>query len=156
MRRVETSYIHNLQRFYSMSSQIREERKAYYDMLRHTQSGTMDITQWMEWFLACLSRAIARAKETLGVILTKAKFWEALRTVRLNQRQQLLINRLLDGFEGNLTTVKWAKLAHCSHDTALRDIHDLIAKGVLLRNPAGGRSASYSLASAAPLNSPLS
>ncbi|MEO8658980.1 MAG: Fic family protein, partial [Bryobacteraceae bacterium] len=122
------------QRFYSMSSQIREERKAYYDTLEQTQSGTLDITPWMEWFLACLSRAIARAKETLGAILAKAKFWEALRIVPLNARQHLLINRLLDGFEGNLTTVKWAKIANCSHDTALRDIHDLIAKGVLIQN----------------------
>ena len=134
------------QRFYSMSLQIRDERKAYYDALEQTQHGTMDITVWMEWFLACLGRAIARAQDTLGGVLAKARFWETLRSTALNERQRAILNRLLDGFEGNLTTVKWAKLAKCSHDTALRDIQDLLARGILVQNPSGGRSTSYSLA----------
>ena len=136
------------QRFYSMSAQIREERKAYYDILEQTQHGTMDITPWMEWFLACLDRAIARAQKTLGTILEKARIWERLRLVPLNERQTLVLNCLLHNFEGKLTTVKWAKLTKCSHDTALRDIHDLIAQGILIQNPGGGRSVSYSLAEA--------
>jgi Fic family protein len=133
------------QRFYSMSAQIREERKAYYDILEQTQNGTMDITPWMEWFLACLGRAITNAQETLRSILAKAKVWEALQATPLNERQRLIVNRLLDGFEGNLTTVKWAKLAKCSHDTALRDIQDLLSRDILIQNSGGGRSTSYSL-----------
>jgi Fic family protein len=136
------------QRFYSMSSQIRDERKAYYDVLEQTQHGTMDITVWIEWFLACLGRAIARAQDTLRGVLAKARFWETLRSTPLNERQRSMLNRLLDGFEGNLTTVKWAKLAKCSHDTALRDIQDLLARGILVQNPSGGRSTSYSLTDA--------
>jgi len=135
------------QRFYSMSAQIREERKTYYEILEHTQQGTMDITPWMEWFLACLGRAIARAQQTLANILAKARFWDILRNVSLNERQHSMLNRLLDGFEGNLTTAKWAALAKCSHDTALRDIQDLLKKGILTQNPGGSRSTSYSLAS---------
>ncbi|MEX2264445.1 MAG: Fic family protein [Bryobacteraceae bacterium] len=134
------------QRFYSMSAQIREEGKAYYDILEQTQHGTMDITPWMEWFLRCLGRAIARAHDELGSVLAKARFWESIHAAPLNERQHMMLNRLLDGFEGKLTTVKWAKLAKCSHDTALRDIQDLIARGILVQNPGGGRSASYSLA----------
>jgi Fic family protein len=134
------------QRFYSMSSQIRDERKAYYDVLEQTQYGTMDITDWMEWFLACLGRAIAHAQDTLAGVLAKARFWETFRSTPLNERQRSMLNRLLDGFGGNLTTVKWAKLAKCSHDTALRDIQDLLARGILVQNPSGGRSTSYSLA----------
>jgi Fic family protein len=134
------------QRFYSMSAQIREEQKAYYEILEQTQHGTMDITRWMEWFLGCLGRAIGSAHEELGSVLAKAKFWEAIHAVPLNERQRLMLNRLLDGFEGRLTTVKWAKIAKCSHDTALRDIQDLIRRGLLIQNPEGGRSASYSLA----------
>ncbi len=137
------------QRFYSMSAQIREERKAYYDILERTQRGGMDVTQWMEWFLACLGRAIARAQHTLANVLAKARFWEAHRTASLNERQCSMLNRLLDGFDGNLTTVKWAKIAKCSHDTALRDIKDLLEKGILTQNPGGSRSTSYSLASSA-------
>jgi Fic family protein len=134
------------QRFYSMSAQIREERKAYYDILEQTQQGTMDITPWTEWFLACLGRAIAHAQNTLGNVLAKARFWEAsLRNVPLNQRQRSMLNRLLEGFDGNLTTVKWAKIAKCSHDTALRDIQDLLTRDILVQNPGGGRSTSYSL-----------
>jgi Fic family protein len=134
------------QRFYSMSAQIREERKAYYEILEHTQKGTLDITPWMHWFLGCLGRAIEGAHTALGAVLTKARFWESLQGKSVNERQQRMLNRLLDGFEGKLTTVKWAKLAKCSHDTALRDIQDLMARGILIRNPGGGRSTSYSLA----------
>jgi Fic family protein len=134
------------QRFYSMSAQIRKERSAYYDMLERTQKGTLDVTPWMEWFLACLDRAIAGSRTALASVLRKARFWERAAAVPLNERQRLLLNRLLDGFEGKLTTSKWAKLAKCSQDTALRDILELVAHGILVRNPGGGRSTSYALA----------
>jgi Fic family protein len=135
------------QRFYSMSAQIRQDRAAYYDVLETTQKGTMDITPWMEWFLGCLRRAIAGAQATLATVLSKARFWETFADVSINDRQRLVLNRLLDGFEGKLTTSKWAKLAKCSHDTALRDIVTLVERGILVRNPEGGRSTSYDLAS---------
>lgn len=134
------------QRFYSMSAQIRQERAAYYNLLEQTQKATMDVTAWMEWFLACLGRAIDGAQTTLAAVLSKARFWERLRAVPLNERQRLMLNRLLDGFEGKLTTSKWAKIAKCSSDTALRDILDLVERGILVRNPEGGRSTSYALA----------
>jgi Fic family protein len=134
------------QRFYSMSTRIRQERKAYYDILERTQKGTMDITPWMSWFLGCLGRAIDDAQGTLGSVLAKARFWERARSVPLNDRQRLVLNRLLDGFEGKLTTSKYAKIAKCSQDTALRDILPLVESGILVRNPEGGRSTSYSLA----------
>jgi Fic family protein len=134
------------QRFYSMSAQIRQERAAYYDVLETTQQGTMDITPWMEWFLGCLRRAIEGAQATLVTVLSKARFWETFADVSINNRQRLVLNRLLDGFEGKLTTSKWAKLAKCSHDTALRDILALVERGILVRNPEGGRSTSYDLA----------
>ena len=134
------------QRFYSMSAQIRLERNAYYDILEHTQKGTMDITPWMEWFLGCLGRAIDGAQTALGTVLTKARFWESIRGVSLNERQRLVLNKLLDGFEGKLTTSKYAKLAGVSHDTALRDILHLVERGLLVQNPEGGRSTSYALA----------
>jgi Fic family protein len=134
------------QRFYSMSAQIQQERTAYYDILELTQTGTMDITPWMNWFLGCLGRAIEGAQATLGVVLFKSRFWESLADFPLNERQRLLLNRLLDGFDGKLTTSKWAKLAKCSQDTALRDILSLVERGVLVRNPEGGRSTSYALA----------
>ncbi len=137
------------QRFYSMSAQIRQERAAYYDNLERTQKGGMDITAWMAWFLGCLGRAIETAQGDLGTVLSKARFWESIGDFRLNERQRLVLNRLLDGFEGKLTTSKWAKLARCSHDTALRDIAALIQGGILVRNPAGGRSTSYALAKTA-------
>ncbi|MBZ5611791.1 MAG: Fic family protein [Acidobacteriia bacterium] len=133
------------QRFYSMSAQIRQERKAYYDILEETQKGSMDATPWMAWFLACLDRAIEGARTTLAAVLDKARFWEKIVAVPLNNRQRLVINRLLDGFEGKLTTSKWARLANCSHDTALRDILGLVERGILTRNPGGGRSTSYAL-----------
>jgi len=134
------------QRFYSMSAQIRQERTAYYDILERTQKATMDVTPWMEWFLGCLSRAIEGAQATLGSVVAKARVWESIGDVSLNERQRLVLNRLLDGFEGKLTTVKYGKLAKCSHDTALRDILFLVEHGVLVRNPGGGRSTSYALA----------
>ena len=135
------------QRFYSMSSQIRRERAEYYDILERTQKGTMDVSAWMGWFLDCLGRAIDGAQESLSGVLGKARFWEQAAHVPLNERQRRFINRLLDGeFEGKLTTSKWAKLSKCSQDTALRDITDLMAHGILVRNPEGGRSTSYDLA----------
>ncbi len=136
---------HTSQRFYSMSSQVRRERSDYYDILERTQKATMDVTPWMEWFLGCLGRAIDGAQTTLAAVLRKARFWEMLRDSPLNERQRLMVNRLLDGFEGKLTTSKWAAIAKCSSDTALRDILDLVERGVLVRNPGAGRSTSYSL-----------
>jgi len=134
------------QRFYSMSAQIRQEREAYYNILERTQQGTLDITPWMEWFLGCLGRAIDAAQTTLGSILAKARFWEEAAGLQINDRQRLVLNRLLDGFEGKLTTSKYAQLAKCSHDTALRDILALVERGLLVRSPAGGRSTNYALA----------
>ncbi len=134
------------QRFYSTSAQIRRERSAYYDVLERTQKGTMDVTVWMGWFLDCLGRAINGAQTVLAAVLRKARFWQELRAVPLNARQRVMLNRLLDGFEGNLTTSKWGKIAKCSSDTALRDIVELVERGILVRNPAGGRSSSYALA----------
>jgi Fic family protein len=134
------------QRFYSMSAQIRQERAAYYNMLEQTQKGTMNVTPWMEWFLGCLSRAIDGAQVTLSAVLAKARFWEGIREIALNDRQRLVLNRLLDGFVGKLTTSKYAKLAKCSQDTALRDILPLVERGILVRNVEGGRSTSYALA----------
>jgi Fic family protein len=134
------------QRFYSRSAQIRQERNAYDDILERTQKKTADITPWMEWFLGCLGRAIDTAQTTLSAVLAKARFWERIKDVQLNERQRLVINRLVDGFEGKLTTSKYAALANCSQDTAHRDILALVEHSVLIRNPEGGRSTSYSLA----------
>lgn len=134
------------QRFYSMSAQIRLERNAYYDTLEATQKGEMDVTDWHAWFLGCLTRAIAGAQDMLASVLFKARFWERLATEALNDRQIKVINRMLDGFEGKLTSSKWARLAKCSQDTAYRDILDLMERGVLNKNPGGGRSTSYDLA----------
>jgi len=134
------------QRFYSMSAQIRQERNAYYDILEAIQKGTMDVTPWMDWFLGCLGRAIDGAQTILSGVLAKARFWERIQSVPLNERQRLVLNRLLDGFEGKLTTSKYAKLAKCSQDTALRDILPLVERGILVRSPAGGRSTGYELA----------
>jgi Fic family protein len=133
------------QRFYSMSAQIRRERQAYYDHLEQAQRSTMDVTRWMEWFFDCLARAIEGAQATLASVLGRARFWESIASVSLNERQKLVLNRLLDNFEGKLTTSKWAKLAKCSQDTATRDILDLVSQGVLKRNAEGGRSTSYSI-----------
>lgn len=134
------------QRFYSMSGQIREERGEYYRILEQTQRATMDVTAWMEWFLGCLTRAIGGAQAALSSVIERARYWEKLRDVPLNDRQRLVINRLLEGFEGKLTTSKWAAMTKSSTDTALRDIQQLVERGVLIRNAAGGRSTSYSLA----------
>jgi len=134
------------QRFYSMSAQIRLKRSEYYGILESTQKGPMDVTPWMEWFLGCLGRAIDGAQVALGAVLEKARFWDRIRNEPLYERQRTVINRLLDGFEGKLTTSKYAVLAKCSQDTAHRDILALIEHGVLVRNQEGGRSTSYSLA----------
>src|SRR5437762_3058866 len=133
------------QRFYSMSAQIRHERNDYYTILETTQKGTLEVTPWMEWFLACLGRAFDGTEVTLGAVLRKARFWEKYARVQVNDRQRDVINRLLDGFTGKLTTTKWATLEKCSHDTALRDIQGLIEQGLLRKDPGGGRSTSYSL-----------
>jgi len=137
---------HSAKRFYSMSAQIRQERKAYYEILESTQKGALDITGWLEWFLACLSRAFDGSEKILAGVLSKARFWDRLADTEFNKRQRDMVNRLLNGFEGKLTSSKWAKLEKCSQDTALRDIEDLIRKGVLRKESAGGRSTSYSLA----------
>jgi Fic family protein len=138
------------QRFYSMSAQIREERGEYYGILERTQKGTMDVTPWMAWFLGCLARAIEGAQAALSGVIAKARYWERLRDVPLNERQRLVINRMLEGFEGKLTTSKWAALTNSSQDTALRDIQQLVERGVLERNAAGGRSTSYTLSPDGP------
>ncbi len=133
-------------RFYSMSSQIRRERKEYYSTLESSQRGGVDVTQWQRWFLKCLLRAIEGAQNTLGSVLRKAHFWERFATEPLNERQIDILNILMDGIEGKLTTSKWAKMAKCSQDTAYRDILDLLQRGALQKDPGGGRSTSYSLA----------
>lgn len=133
------------QRFYSMSVQIQIERSEYYRVLEMAQKGNLDITPWLLWFLDCLERALQRADAALATVLAKASFWERHRNTEMNARQQAIVNKLLDGFEGELTTSKWAKLAKVSSDTALRDIDALIAAGILKKDAAGGRSTSYSL-----------
>jgi Fic family protein len=139
------------QRFYSMSAHIRIERNAYYAALEAAQKGDLDITAWLAWFLACLGHAIDGAETILASVLRKARFWETHQTQTLNDRQRLMLNRLLDGFEGKLTTSKWAKLAKCSADTALRDIDDLIQRSILNKDIAGGRSTNYLLAGEAQI-----
>ena len=133
------------QRFYSMSAQIRRERSDYYTMLERTQKGALDVTPWQDWFLSCLHRAIEGSQGTLGAVLEKARFWERFAQQSLNERQIKVLSRLLDGFEGKLTTSKWAKLTKCSQDTAYRDILDLVERGALRKDSGGGRSTSYSL-----------
>ncbi len=133
------------QRFYSMSSQIRTERKEYYDILEKTQKGKLDVTQWMIWFLGCLNRAFDGTEVILSSVLRKEQFWKTPETGSINDRQKLMINKLLDGFEGKLTSSKWATIAKCSQDTAHRDIQGLIEKGMLIKDTSGGRSTSYLL-----------
>ena len=133
------------QRFYSVSSQIRKQRRDYYQILERTQKGTTDITGWLAWFLTCVGSAIDSADATLADVIAKGNFWTSMAHVPFNERQRAMVNRLLDGFEGNMTATKWAQISKCSHDTALRDINELIAHGVLLRGEAGGRSTSYDL-----------
>jgi Fic family protein len=134
------------QRFYSMSAQIRVERKAYYDMLEATQKGELDIAPWLEWFLGCLDRAFDGAENTLAAVFQKADFWKKHAAAKINERQRDMLNRRLDGLEGKLTSSKWALLEKCSPDTALRDIQDLLDQGILTKDEGGGRSTSYSLA----------
>jgi Fic family protein len=135
----------NIRRFYSMSAQIRIERNQYHEKLEKTQKGNSDITEWILWFLQCLINAINSTEETLSKILHKADFWKLHSTTILNGRQQKVINRLLDGFDGKLTTSKWGKINQCSQDTALRDIQDLIKKNILQKDASGGRSTNYEL-----------
>ena len=135
------------ERFYSMSAQIEAERKQYYDILERSQKGRADITCWLEWFLVCLGRAVDGAESNLASILRKAKIWEQINLEPVNERQRKVINRLLDGFEGKLSTSKYAKLAKCSGDTALRDIKILLDRGNLVQEEGGGRSTSYRIAS---------
>lgn len=134
------------QRYYSLSAQIQRERSAYYAVLEQTQKGSLDITHWLAWFLATLQGAIDEAQRTLDAVLFKARFWRHWGSTPLNDRQAKLLNRLLDGFDGKLTSSKWAAIAKCSADTALRDINDLLARGLLRKSEAGGRSTGYELA----------
>jgi len=133
------------QRFYSMSSQIQRERKSYYDMLEKIQKSNLDITEWICWFLNTLHEAIINSEESLSLVIKKHKFWNQYGTAIINARQKKVLNKLLNGFTGKLTTSKWAKITKCSQDTALRDIKDLINKGILKQNKSGGRSTSYEL-----------
>jgi Fic family protein len=133
------------QRFYSMSAQIRQERNDYYEILEQTQKDELDITPWLTWFLSCFGRAFDGAEQALAHVLEKARFWQKHADATLNDRQRDMLNRLLDGFEGNLTSSKWAQIEKCSQDTALRDIDDLVKQGILAKDAAGGRSTTYSL-----------
>lgn len=135
----------NSQRFYSMSAQIRKERKQYYEILESTQKGNLDITNWLLWFLNCLMNALLSTESILSKVLFKAEFWNKHSKFILNERQRLLLNKLIDGLDGKLTSSKWAKIAKCSSDTALRDIQDLIDKDILRKEDAGGRSTNYEL-----------
>lgn len=132
-------------RFYSLSAQIQKERQGYYAILEKTQKGTLDITAWLEWFLSCLERSIKSSLGTFKTVLKKGNYWKSFEDIPLNERQRKVINLLLESFEGKLTSSKWAKLTKCSQDTASRDILDLVNKGILQKNPEGGRSTSYSL-----------
>ena len=136
------------QRFYSLSAQIQRERKAYYDILEATQKGSMDVTKWLAWFFKVLEEAVNQANRTVDAVLSKARFWQRLSQSSLNARQIKVLNRLLDGFEGKLTSSKWAAVAKCSPDTALRDINELLTLGILQKSDAGGRSTSYEIAPA--------
>jgi len=133
------------QRYYSLSAQIQRERNDYYDRLEATQKGDMDVTGWLEWFLGCLLRAVQGAEETLAQVLAKARFWQHWAGMPMNDRQIKLLNKLLDGFDGKLTSSKWAAIGKCSQDTALRDITELVERGVLSKSAASGRSTSYEL-----------
>lgn len=133
------------QRFYSLSAQIQRERKAYYDILERTQRNDMDVTAWLQWFLAALLKAVEHAHSTLDQVLAKAKFWQWASGIPMNARQIKVLNRLLDGFEGKLTTSKWAAIAKCSQDTALRDITELLHHAVLQKANGGGRSTHYEI-----------
>lgn len=134
-------------RYYSMSAQISRLRKSYYDILERTQKGGLDITDWLEWFLQCLDKALDSTDRSMNSVLFKYNFWKDNSALIINQRQKKMLNMILDGIKGKLTTKKWAKITKCSDDTALRDINDLIAKGILIKDSPGGRSTSYSLQS---------
>jgi Fic family protein len=136
---------HSPQRFYSLCAQIQRERREYYEILERTQKSSVDITEWLGWFLENLRRAVESAQQTLDAVLAKSRFWQRMAGTPLNERQTRLLNRLLDGFEGKLTSSKWAAVAECSPDTALRDINELVTLGVLRRTPGGGRSTGYEL-----------
>jgi Fic family protein len=131
------------QRFYSMSAQIRIERKEYYEILEKTQKGDLDISEWIKWFLSCLINALKATDNILTRVLLKADFWNRNSKTIINERQKKVLNKLLDGFEGKLTSMKWAKITKCSKDTAIRDINDLINKDILQKESAGGRSTNY-------------
>ncbi|MEX2411834.1 MAG: Fic family protein [Candidatus Paceibacterota bacterium] len=131
------------QRFYSMSAQIKIERKEYYEILEKTQKGNIDITEWIKWFLNCLINSLKSTDSILARVLFRADFWAKHSSMLINERQKKLLNKLLDGFEGKLTSSKWAKIAKCSKDTAIRDINDLIDKKILQKEAAGGRSTNY-------------
>lgn len=133
------------QRFYSMSAQIRSDRNDYYNTLEKTQKASLDITEWLKWFLECLGRSLDKADGTLIEVNRKTEFWDHIGGIEINNRQRLLLNKLLDDFDGKLTSSKWAKIAKCSTDTALRDIQDLMNKSILIKEDAGGRSTSYVL-----------
>jgi Fic family protein len=133
------------QRFYSLSAQIQRERRDYYEILERTQKGSLEVTDWLRWFLETLRGAVSTAQETLDAVLAKTRFWQRWATTPLNARQVKLINRLLDGFEGRLTSSKWAAIGKCSPDTALREINELLVLGVLRKTPGGGRSTAYEL-----------
>ncbi len=132
-------------RFYSMSTQIRKERNSYYDILEKTQKGSLDITNWLEWFLSCLLHSIDNSENLLEKVISKHEFWSIHSQVTINDRQRKILSMLIDNFEGVLNTTKWAKIGKCSQDTALRDIHDLIEKGILAKSEQGGRSTNYKL-----------
>ncbi|MDW7691007.1 Fic family protein [Flammeovirgaceae bacterium SG7u.111] len=133
------------QRFYSFSNQILSEKKKYYAVLQNVQHSSGDITEWLDWFLNCLYKALLNTEETLKRVLQKADFWDGHKETVLNSRQRLMLNKLLDGFDGKLKSSKWAKITKCSADTALRDIKDLIDKGILKQEESGGRSTNYEL-----------
>jgi Fic family protein len=134
-------------RFYSMSTQIRKERNSYYDILEKTQKSGLDITNWIEWFLNCLLHAIENSEKLLEKIIYKHYFWLKHSKININDRQRKILNMLMDDFEGVLNTTKWAKIGKCSQDTALRDIQDLIEKGILIKSEQGGRSTNYEMKS---------
>jgi Fic family protein len=126
-----------IHRFYSMSATFSNHRSEYYDMLERTQHGGMDITPWIAWFLACMEEALQHTEQVIAKVVSKGEYWERHKEMPINERQRKVINRLLDGFEGKLTSSKWAKLVKCSSDTALRDIEDLLQKGLLVKEGTG-------------------
>ena len=133
------------ERFYRMSAQIRADRDGYYDILEKTQKDDLEITDWLYWFLSCLEQSVGSARETLEDVLREAQFWNDHADKNLNERQKTMLKKLFEGFEGKLTSSKWAKITNCSQDKAIRDINDLIEKEILRKSEAGGRSTSYRL-----------